>query len=329
MNEIILLNYLKGKVSDDECCQVEAWCEASSENRKTLEQLYYTLFVDERLLAMNSVDTEESLKKLKTEIRKKGAKQNERSVSWRRYATTAAAFVAGVVLTTGITWGMLSDKVSNYAVFTEPGQRAKVMLPDGSKVWLNSSTQLAYKVSFWKSDRQVDLTGEAYFEVAHDKSSPFVVNSKNIKMCVLGTRFNVRARAAEERVVTTLLQGSVRIDSPMRDGSGFMLKPGQTLDMDADTYKAELLEYANPDDVLLWIKGKLLFEQRPLLDIANSLEKHFDIHFVFSDEYLKHECFTCEFKTDDTLGNILSVLSETKRFDYKQEGRTIRIYKRG
>lgn len=327
MNEIILLNYLKGETDDNECCQVEAWCEASSENRKTLEQLYYTLFVDERLSMMNSVDTEESLKRLKAEIHRKKVEQNKPFIKWRRYATAAAAFAAGVILTGGITWSILSDKVSNYAVFTEPGQRAKIMLPDGSKVWLNSSTQLAYKTSLWKSDRQVELTGEAYFEVAHNKNTPFVVNSKNIKMCVLGTRFNVRARAQEERVVTTLLQGSVRVDSPMRDGKGFMLKPGQTLDMDADTYKAELLEYADPNDVLLWIKGKLLFEQKPLLDITNSLEKHYDVRFVYSNDYLKNECFTCEFKTDDTLANILSVLSETKRFNYKKEGRTIRIYK--
>ena len=84
-------------------------------------------------------------------------------------------------------------KTSNYIVATTAGQRAQFVLPDGSKVWLNASTQLAYKSSLWSRERQVNLTGEAYFEVARDEHAPFIVKSKNIKrrywvrslMCVL------------------------------------------------------------------------------------------------------------------------------------------------
>lgn len=97
---------------------------------------------------------------------------------------------------------------------TEAGQRARAVLPDGTKVWLNASTQLVYKPSFWKRERLVDLNGEAYFEVSHNKHKPFVVNSKDVRTCVLGTKFNVRARSSEAKVVTTLLKGLVQVQLP-------------------------------------------------------------------------------------------------------------------
>ena len=197
------------------------------------------------------------------------------------------------------------------------------VLPDGSKVWLNASTQLAYKSSLWSRERQVNLTGEAYFEVARDEHAPFIVNSKNIKTQVLGTKFNVRARAAEEKVVATLLKGSIRVDLPRENNEGFILKPGQILNVNTSTLQAELTESSSPRDVLLWIQGKLAFEQATCLEMTRCLEQHFDVHFYFKDEQLKKERFTCEFRTDDNIEDILSVLSLTKRFQYKIDGNKI------
>lgn len=325
MDELILVSYLQGEATEEECRKVEEWCDASPENRRRLEQMYYTLFVGDRLAIMNAVDTESSLQQLKARIRKK--ERGSRKVVWKRFATIAAAFLAGILVTGSVVWGVYAGKVSAYTVCTEPGQRARVVLPDGSKVWLNSSTSLDYQTSFWNSDRLVHLKGEAYFEVAPDEHAPFIVNSKDIKTCVLGTKFNVRAREEEDRVVTTLLQGSVRMDAPQTKGKGVQLKPGQTLDMNVHTYKAELIEYTRPDEILLWIKGKLRFDQVSLRDITLSLEKHYNVRFVYEDEDLKDERFTCEFKTDDALASILSVLVATKRFSYKKEGRIVKLYK--
>ena len=216
-------------------------------------------------------------------------------VRWGRYATVAAAFFTGLVVAGGITWGLLSNKLSDYEVLTIAGQRAQTVLPDGSKVWLNASSRLVYHNSFWSSEREVDLSGEAYFEVTHDKYAPFIVNSKQIRTRVLGTKFNVRAREEENRVVTTLLQGKVQVDSPRTESNGYVLKPGQTLNIDTDTYQAELIEYNQPTDVLLWIKGKLMFKQNYLLEITNIMEKLYDIKFIYEDETLKTERFTGEF----------------------------------
>lgn len=330
MNEDILMNYLRGVCNDEESQQVELWCEKASENRQVLEQLFYILFVGDRMAVMDGVDTEASLAKLKTLVREKekNAERKKPLVRWGRYASVVAAFLVGLVFAGGIVWGLLSNKFSDYTVMTTDGQRAQTVLPDGSKVWLNASTKLIYRNSFWSTDRQVDLSGEAYFEVSRDKHAPFIVNTKNIKTCVLGTKFNVRAREEEDRVVTTLLQGSVRMKSPRDVKNGYLLKPGQTLNINTTTYQTELIEYAEPTEVLLWINGKLKFKQHSLLEITNIMEKLYDLKFVYDDESLKVERFTGEFSTDNLPDEILNVLMHTNHFSYNKEGRIVKLSKK-
>ena len=149
MDETILVNYLQGECNDEEAARVEAWCEEGPENRKTLEQLYYTLFVGERIAVMNTVDTEASLDQFKSAIREKEKKAKRKSISirWGRYATVAAAFLTGLVFAGGIAWGLLSNKLSDYEVITAAGQRAQTVLPDGSKVWLNASSKIKQPLS--------------------------------------------------------------------------------------------------------------------------------------------------------------------------------------
>ena len=110
------MNYLRGGCDGEECQQVELWCEEAPENRQILEQLYYTLFVGDRMAVMDAVDTEASLTKFKSLVREKEKKAKRRSISvrWGRYASATAAFLAGLVFAGGIAWGLLSNKLSDY-----------------------------------------------------------------------------------------------------------------------------------------------------------------------------------------------------------------------
>ncbi|MEG2573710.1 MAG: FecR domain-containing protein [Bacteroides sp.] len=323
MEQTKLLSYLNEELSNEEASQVEAWYEASAENRTILEQLYYAKFLGERAAVMNSIDVEKSLVQLKAAIKQREKiAHKQHSIGWKRYAVPLAAFLTGIIFTVGFSFLVL-NKSSNYIVATTAGQRAQFVLPDGSKVWLNSSTQLAYKTSLWSRLRQVDLSGEAYFEVEHNEHAPFVVNSKDIKTQVLGTKFNVRARPAEDKVVTTLLKGSVRVDLPEKDNDSFILQPGQILNVNTKTLKSTLTSSPSARNVLLWINGKLTFEETNFLQITQCLEQHFDVQFHFDSEKLKKETFTCEFLTDDDITSILSALSMTKGFQYKTKGKQI------
>lgn len=102
-----------------------------------------------------------------------------------------------------------------------------------------------------------------------------------------------------------------------------MLKPGQMLSVDTRTMQPMLTEANRPGDVLLWINGKLKFEQATLQEIVQCLEKHFDVHFIISDAQLQKDRFTCTFSTDDDIRQIFSILALTKRFDYKCEDNNI------
>ena len=253
-------------------------------------------------------------------------------IPWHKVVATLSGIAAIVILTIITTTYFLQqsfrDEVMN-TVTVPQGQRVHLTLSDGTKVWLNAKTKMEYPQSFKVSDQRiVKVDGEAYFEVSHDKHAPFIVNSKQIKTCVLGTKFNVRARQDENRVVTTLLQGLVRVDSPRTEENGYLLKPGQTLNVNTDTYQAELIEYNQPTDVLLWINGKLEFKQQSLLEITNIMEKLYDIKFIYKDETLKSERFTGEFSTDNLPDEILNVLMHTNHFSYKKEGRIIRLSKK-
>ncbi|NCC09020.1 MAG: DUF4974 domain-containing protein [Bacteroidia bacterium] len=331
MDESLLLKYLKHQGSEEDFQKVEAWCEQSPENRKVLEQLYYLQFVGTRVEAMEQADTEQSLCDLKARMHRRGNSRSSAPSSWwsgrKTWMPLAVAFLAGLLFMGGLGWGWFSGRMERYAVLTDPGQRAQVVLPDGSKVWLNSSTKLTYKHSFFSRERLVDLTGEAYFEVAHEDAHPFIVNARNIQTHVLGTHFNVRARLDESTVVTTLFKGKVRVDSPLNSEQGKVLKPGQTLLVNAQNYQTELLEYPCPDEVLLWIKGTLHFEQKTLKEITETLERLYDVQFIFKETSIQQERFTCDFSTDMKPEVILSILAQTNRLKYVAQGRIITLSK--
>ena len=330
MDQSVLLKYLRNEATPQEVDQVEQWVSAHSDNRKSLEELYCTLFVADRMAVMDEVDTETSLKALKARLH---AREVSVPVSrpvvrslWR-YAGTVAAFVAGVLLTVGVGLGLSMDKMSEYVFETASGQRAQAVLPDGSKVWLNGSTRVVYQNDWLGAKRRVTLDGEAYFEVEKSGASTFSVTAKGITTRVLGTKFNVRAREYEDNVSTTLFQGKVSMLFPKAPEDGYLLKPGQTMRINTADFSTELVENNKPSDVLLWMGGKLEFKQYSLSRITQILETLYGMSFVYEDESLKSEYFTGQFATDNSLENILNVLKYTGKFTYRKDGKVIYLYK--
>lgn len=323
MEEAILLSYLSGQLSEEESAKVEAWVESSAENRKTLEQIYYMSMLAQRAEAYEAADVEAALAKFRTEaVSKQEPTSRYMAINkvdsswWRRYAVAAAAFFTGLVFASSV-WLGVYDTRTTYEVSTPSGQRARVILPDGTAVWLNASTQLVYESGGLLEKRKAKLKGEAYFEVKKKLFQPFVVTSQGINTEVLGTKFNVRAREAEHKVVTTLLQGSVQMYCDEQNEHAKVLKPGETMEVNADTYQTELYKYRNPEEILLWIKGDLRFKDQSLGQIMESLAKIYNIKVRFTHADLKNKRFTCMFKTDSSLEEILKTLALTRHFSYE------------
>jgi len=167
------------------------------------------------------------------------------------------------------------------------GKTSKVLLPDGTKVFLNAGSRLAYPDLFTGESREVMLLGEAYFDVKHDSKHPFVVQVTDLRIKDLGTRFNVSAYPADNRIETVLTEGVVSIK---QNNSGLFtqatdLIPGQLASFDRQTSKITVKQ-VNIEDYILWTQGMIKFETVDLNWIVKKMERYYNIRFQFDDPML-------------------------------------------
>ncbi|MDQ3290367.1 MAG: FecR domain-containing protein, partial [Bacteroidota bacterium] len=160
---------------------------------------------------------------------------------------------------------------------TPAGGQYKITLPDGSDVWLNASSTLSFSNSFKKKNRVVELSGEAYFEVAKDKHRPFLVKANNTTVEVLGTHFNVMAYQEEKSINTTLLEGSVKVSN---SNSHTIIKPGYQ----AKAGKTIEVEKVDVDAAVAWKKGLFQFQNTDLETIMRQLERWYGVQTVYQGQ---------------------------------------------
>jgi transmembrane sensor len=178
------------------------------------------------------------------------------------------------------------EKVAYNTLTTTRGEQTQVLLPDGTLVYLNAESSLRYPTSFKNADKRlVTLTGEGYFEVAKDKSHPFLVstispsgNKNGQSIEVLGTHFNVQAYADENSIKTTLLEGSVRIHS---DGKQVMLKPGNQARNTVGQLTVSDIGKAGMLRAVAWKEGRFNFQDANLRDVMKQLSRWYDIEVVY------------------------------------------------
>lgn len=324
MDESIFISYLKGEASQEECDRVEAWSEASAANKKLLEDLYYVHFLGKRQAVMGAIDVEKSLAELKKTLQRK-EHIPKKVFGWKRYVVHIAAFLVGALFAGGAFGLYYYDNVSSYLVSTEPGQRAQVVLPDGTKLWLNASTSVQYNTSLFSSERRVTLDGEAYFEVKKNAHAPFIVSSHRIETKVIGTKFNIRAYKKENRIKTTLLEGAIEVSLPAKTRQAIRMIPDEQLTVDLANLKSTLVHTDTASESIRWIGGTLSFNQSTLKEIAEALEKHYNVRIKIDDAMLQQQRFSCDFDLSDDIYQILSVLSYTKSFNYQIDGKQITL----
>jgi ferric-dicitrate binding protein FerR (iron transport regulator) len=166
---------------------------------------------------------------------------------------------------------------------TPRGRQYQLSLPDGSGVWLNAGSSIRFPTVFKDNRREVSITGEVYFEVIKNASSPFLVNMENgTKIEVLGTRFNVNAYNNENSINTTLLDGSVRIITSA-DKAGVELKPGQQAQVERNTNgNVHVLTNIDTEKVTAWKNGSFNFEGSTLEEVLRQIERWYDIKVVYN-----------------------------------------------
>lgn len=197
---------------------------------------------------------------------------------------------------------------TQYNVLTVPrgGRIATMFLSDGTRVFLNSGSSLKYPVHFSGNERRVELSGEAYFEVAGNAKSKFVVSDGKVLTEVLGTSFNIHTYSDDAAANITLLTGAVKVS---KGSEVILLKPGEQC-VAADNSSLQVTT-ANIDEVLAWKNGYFQFEQATLSTIAKEVSRWYNVNFVFENKLAEKETFHAKFSRNSTLSELLKILEFT------------------
>ena len=202
------------------------------------------------------------------------------------------------------------------------GDRTNIVLPDGTKVWLNSGSELSFNNNFQTKERNVKLEGEAYFSVKKDKLHPFKINSQGIEVKVLGTQFNLKAYPNENVVSATLVEGSLQVSSKSQQTT---IEPNQKIIYLKDTQKMALIELSDTSPETEWIDGRMIFRNESLGDLELKLERWFDVDISFADEKVKQLRFTGTLDRESIL-ETLSYFNYSPHLAYKLKGNVITFY---
>lgn len=247
-------------------------------------------------------------------------------LGWLKYAAAVLVLLVSV--------GYLSYKggqneiqasFGDIVIATPQGSRTQLMLPDGSKVWLNAGSSIAYSQGFGYKDRLVRLIGEGYFEVAHNEKLPLSVESENVRVRVLGTKFDFRDYPTDAEAIVSLAEGSVSMCCHKNPGEDQLLKPGQraTVDKKSGRIHVESYEVAN---TIKWTNGRLLFNGEPLPQIAKTLERSYNVKINIKDKNLMTLRFYGDFiRQEQTLTEVLDALASTGKLSYERNGKNVTI----
>lgn len=215
------------------------------------------------------------------------------------------------------------------AASTPRGGTYQLSLPDGSKVWLNAASKISFPSKFSQTRRKVILEGEAYFEVAK-KHTPFIVQSRQQEVTVLGTHFNINAYAGEPQVKTTLLEGSVRVahladaDGAAENISPLILKPGEQSLLSGDRITVSKV---NTEAAIDWKNELFIFNNDKLEDIMKKIARWYNVEIIYLEQNVKKELFSGRISRSQKVSEVLNKLSQTGAVKFKIEGRRILITK--
>lgn len=215
-----------------------------------------------------------------------------------------------------------TPKVEEYNTLVVPrGGEYMLELSDGTKVWLNSDSELRFPVTFVGDRRNVEIEGEAYFEVAKDEGKPFHVLANGADIKVLGTSFNVMTYRG--RTITTLVEGEVCLT--YKDESVLMV-PDRQAEVITETGKI-LMREVDARNFTLWKDGVFYFENAALETIAERLSQWYDVNIIFNDEALKQLRYSVEMKRYNNIQDLLTKIEKTQKVKFLIQGKSIYIRK--
>ncbi|WP_163716544.1 FecR domain-containing protein [Mangrovibacterium lignilyticum] len=320
--EELILKYLQGEASYEEGLRVLEWLQADPENFRSFEELRDAWFAAGIIRNIPEINVEQQYNKLHNKLNPAQSKTIRVTFSrlpeWLKIAAVfVLAFLMGA-MAINLRNNHAIGSPSPYVLEAPYGAKIKMDLGDGTRVWLNAGSKLSYSNSFNSNNRNVTLSGEAYFQVAKNKKLPFIVQAGQVKVKAVGTAFNVKAYADEDKLEATLVEGTIELS---QGGDKQMLMPRQMITIDRPNALTGKMKYqiatnVNTDIYTSWIGKRWIFERENMLDFAKKLERRYDVRISIEDERLTTYKITGSIE-QQTLGQLLSALQLTIPLSYK------------
>lgn len=328
--EELIAEYLSGGLDASRKAELERWVNASEENRHYFmqrEELWFSAVSQEE---MEAYDADKAFEAFRQKLKKNATRQLVLRQVWWRRGLRYAAVVALLCLVAYFSYRQggqdLQDVLAKIEVEAPAGSQTRMRLPDSTLVVLNAGSRMLYAQDFGVDSREVQLEGEGYFEVKHDAEKPFRVNSENITLTVLGTKFNFRDYPQEDEVVVSLREGQVKLDNRIAEESPLDLKSAERMVMNKREGRMKRERMAT-DTYLSWLTAKLEFEGMPLNKVVQVLSRTFGNVIQLEDEGLGSLRLYGSFNHNEQgLIDILDILQGTGKIGYRLQNDTVIIY---
>lgn len=296
IDESVLLRYFSGELGEDEAMRIKRWIETSEENRTLAKEIHYIHFASMTLRNLRKPVPADALR----DVKKRIGKRSGRSflIGFQRIA---AILVLPLFLLSAyfVAREFREIPVEFQEVHMSPGMIGSVVLPDGSKVWLNSDSRLRYPDHFTKDIREVELNGEAYFSVMKDPGKSFIVHASKdrLKVEVLGTEFNMDAYSSNNLITTTLVSGSVQLfyEGVDHGEHSLLMKPDDKVEYNKENGGINKRR-SDVDRDISWREGTIILKNTPLKEVLWTLSKRFNVEFEVRSKKVESSSFTGIFK---------------------------------
>ena len=301
MDKDILQRYVEGNVSPEEIITVVDWLDADESHVREFMALHKLNDIS----LLNQPDS-------KVDVQKK-----KKTITFRQIGYELAKIAAILILFWGgtklyETTSVKENVIAYQTLYVPAGQRAELILPDSTHVWLNARSKLVYPISFGKDIRQVELNGEAYFDVIHNEKHPFVVKTPQMDIQVLGTEFNVTAYSSSSDFEVALLRGCIELSSP-RLSSNYRMKEKEHIRLQNNKLiSKDISDY----DYFRWKEGLICFNNESVATIIEKLKLYYDIDIEVYNQKFINSRYTGKFRTKDGIEQVLRVLQIEHKFTY-------------
>lgn len=349
-----MIRHITGDLPPGEQVQLMEWLSQSAENQQFYKEVVEAWQYAGTLSQASSGEMQPAFQKLRRRIEAaepQGASPRKRSyrafgISVLKYAAVLVpTFLLGGAAAILHFKGVSAESFhpSQYLVVTPNGTRSEITLADGTRVWLNAGSSLSYTENYNIKKRQVQLSGEAYFTVAKDKTRPFVVRSGGMEIQALGTAFNVKAYPSDNLLTATLVEGSIRVDGRSRTGKfTYTLEPNQNITLRTSGQvvtdpgnghrtvpganpepqairRIEKVELENDVNTLLytsWKDRRWVIEQQSFVNFAEMLERRYNVKITYDANEMKDISFSGTIE-NETLEQVIRILQLSAPLQYK------------